>query len=360
MVGNQLLTFNFGAQVQTVATDTGGNASATFNIQEVPNTYPLIVDFAETTTCLGSSGVSSPGATVVKEPTRIAFGNTPYIALLTDNTGLPMRERFVYFTFNGTSSGGAAVNATRAAETDANGMAQLRGMTVPAGTYTVTVSFPGSIPTTSGTINMNNIYYLSSQAQTQVTADRTAPSCALTSVNYNGSGVATSIAVTVQDAGSGLSSVNPSALTNGTFSAPSYVAGQTSPLVVTVNKTDLSRGTSVTLHVVDVAGNVTNCDPEVIQVGRTSTLPRRARATVASTESTATIYNGTPGVQALQIKINNKSTVVENLMPGEVRVVDLSDLMKGRKDEDRVTVTADGPRGGTAVIIFSDASTGTP
>jgi hypothetical protein len=353
VVGNPpALTFNFGSQVQTVPTDASGNASATFNIQEVPNKYPLIVSFAETTTCLGSTAVSAD-LSVQKEPTNLVFSTTtPYAALLTDANGTPMRSRFVYFTF---SNAAGTVNATRAAETDANGIAQLRGMTVPAGTYTVTVSFPGTIPTSGGVLKLSNPFYLPSQAQgVNVPADVTAPTCTLSNIIYNASGVATSLTLTVQDSGSGLSSVTASGLPSGAFSAPSFTTGQTTPLVATVN---LTQNTSFSVHVVDVAGNATDCDTELVQVGRTTTLPRRERTTLGDTE-TATIFNGNPGVQMLQIKVNNQPVSVKGLQPGEIRTVDLSSLVTGNNDS--VIVSAQGSPGGNAVVIFSDNSIGSP
>jgi hypothetical protein len=359
----QSLIFNLGSQVQTATTDAGGSASVTFNVQELPSAYPLTVAFSETTACLGSFQ-SLNHQNVNKQPTTLAFGATPYLARLSDANGTPMRERFVYFNFSGTSTSGTAVNASRAAQTDANGVAELRGMTVPNGTYTVKISFPGTIPTASGgTIHLSDPYYLPSSAQTQVAADLKAPTCLLNGLVYNSAGVATALKVTVQDTGSGIASVNPVSLKNGTFnltSPTSYSAGITQPILITVNKTDLTQGTQVTLQVVDVAGNVTTCDPEIIQVGRTDELSRRERTTIAASEDTATVYNGTPGLQSLQIKVNSKSVVVSDLQPGEVRTVDLSDLMGKRKDEDRVVVTGQGQKGGSATVMFSDESLDTP
>jgi hypothetical protein len=309
---------------------------------------------------LGSTAVSSAQATVLKEPTNLVFvGGNPYLAQLTDANGTPMRERFVYFTF---SNAGATVTATRAAETDANGIAQLRGMTVPAGSYTASVSFPGTIPTSAGTVTLNNLFYLPSQAHLAVSADVTAPTCTLTNVNYSASGVATSVSITVRDAGSGMSSLTPTVLTNATFSAAAFSVGQTSPLVVNVKATDVTQSTSVVLHAVDVAGNAADCDAELIQVGKTTTLPHREHASVPETDSSATIYNGTPGVQKLQIKVDQAPTSVQNLQPGEIRTVDLPNLAADRavNNDVLVTVTAQGKSGGNAFLIFSDVSTGAP
>ena len=138
------------------------------------------------------------------------------------------------------------------------------------------------------------------------------------------------------------------------MTAPTYTAGLTTPFVVRIVKTDVSQSTQFTLQVLDVAGNSTTCDPELVQVGRTKDLPRRVRMSVNSNETQATIYNGTPGVTELDIKVNNKTVEIDDLKPGEVRTVDLSDLMGGRRDQDRVVITAKGKQGGSAVVLFSD------
>jgi hypothetical protein len=351
---NQPLTFNIGSQVKTVNTDTGGNASATINLLEVPSTYSLMVRFAETPTCLGSSAPAQ-SVTIAKQATSLMFStSTPYIATLTvaDSNNTPMRDRWVYFTFNGTSTAGATVTATRSAQTDANGVAELHGMTVPDGSYFVTASFAGSIPTVSGgVVNLSDPYYQgkSITTQTKVAVDRTPPTCTF---NPGGSS-STSVVFTVQDTGSGLASVNAVGLGGGTFtiSDPNFVAGVTTPLTVTITSANLSQ---VTLEVVDVAGNETDCFPMLVQVGRTTDLARRVVTTVEAISSQATIFNGTPGLQILHIKVGNNTLNVNNLLPGVSQTVDLSSLITGTNPGDPVVLTAEGKPGGSAEVVFTE------
>jgi hypothetical protein len=356
-IDNQPMTFNIGSQVQTVNTN-GGTASATFNVQEVPSNYTLIVTFGENATCLGSSAFQKP-VTVAKQATRLRFGATPYLAILTDSTGTPMRERFVYFTFSGTSSGGAKVNATRSAETNVNGLAELHGMSVPAGTYTVKITFPGSIPKAGGgTINLNDPFYGPSSATMQnVPADRTAPTCLLTGIKYNGSGVAVSGTITVQDKGSGIASVNPAELTNAVFSVPSYSAGVTTPLLVTITRPNLTQDMHVALDIVDGAGNVNHCAGDLVQVGINSPEPTQAAVTFPSWEGQVTVFNGNPGVEAVNLAVDERSLDITGLNAGEVRSLDESAFLVGDNDEDdqiiTVQVTAKGDRNGMAVVVFS-------
>jgi hypothetical protein len=261
----------------------------------------------------------------MKQATHLQFGATPYLAILTDSTGTPMRERFVYFTFSGTSAGGAQVNATRSAETNVNGLAELRGMSVPAGNYTVKATFPGSIPKAGGgTIDLNDPFYLPSSATTQVTADRTAPTCVLMGINYNSSGVAASGAITVQDTGSGIASVNPAELTNAVFSVPGYSAGVTTPLQVTIARTNLTQSWHVALDVVDGAGNVNHCAFDFVQVGINSPEPTEAVVTFPAWERSGTVFNGKPGVEALKLTVDEEHSLdISDLKPGEVRSFEL-------------------------------------
>jgi hypothetical protein len=346
------LKFNLGSQVQT-ATLTNGSATASFVVLEKPAAYPLIVRFAETPACLGSSALTQ--ATVVKQPTSLNFGQTPYIATLTDANNTPMRERWVYFNFKGTSNAGAAVNASRSAQTDANGVAQLHGMTVPDGSYTVTASFPGSIPTASGVINLSDPYYQSPTVlpTRQFTADRTPPTCTFVSMP-----TATSIIFLVQDGtptlpGSGLASIS---VVGGTFaSPPSFVLGAQSAGNVTINSTNLSQAT---LEIRDVAGNETDCNPNPVTVSRTTNVARRVQTTVDQIASQATIVNSqpnpnnNPGIGVLHIRVNNNTQNINGLLPNTTTIVDLSSLITGANAGDPVVLTAEGKPGGSAIVIF--------
>ena len=94
--------------------------------------------------------------------------------------------------------------------------------------------------------------------------DTTPPVCALTGrVFYPSSTVIYQIQVTVQDSGSGISSITETH-SNAIASPPgttNYSPATTSAVVVTATKVDPSSGSSLKLVVTDAAGNQTTCDP---------------------------------------------------------------------------------------------------
>jgi hypothetical protein len=220
----------------------------------------------------------------------------------------------------------------------------------------VTVSFPGTIPsaTPPSPVQLVDERYNSFSVSTPLVVDRKAPSCALTASGIDPVTQKAYIIVTVQDTGSGLASVNPTELHNAVLSIPPYAAGLTKPLQVKAIKQDQTIGAQVALEVDDVAGNVTNCDPIMVTVGRDKGIPRTYTTPIARTETFVTIVNGRPGVEDLNIKVNQKVFRIRDLADGQTRTIDIASAI--RKGNNTVTITAMGAdRGETALVIISDA-----
>ena len=79
--------------------------------------------------------------------------------------------------FNVTGAGGSQ---TLSAQTGRDGVAQLRGLNLPAGTYTVTAYFLGVIPFDTGKVaNPSDERYSASVVSKTVVADVVRPSCAM-------------------------------------------------------------------------------------------------------------------------------------------------------------------------------------
>jgi hypothetical protein len=375
-VSSQLITFTLGSQRKTAPT-IGGATSATatvcMNVQAIPDTYALVADFAETATLLGSA--ASVSVPVQKKATQLNFAKradgitpNPFIAILKDADGNLLREQTVFFTVSGGPPPGLSTPITLSAQTGPDGQAQLRGMVLAAGTYDVTVSFPGQIPVEPGvpqsscgggancSIVLNDERYSPSTATLRagLTADLTPPSCILTAVI---AGPPTQLQITVQDTESGIASVNANELVNAFVTIPRYAAGVQTPLLITATKVDESLGSRVALQVFDVAGNVTNCDPYLVTLGvgpgvsRTETLTR-----VPQAESKITVYNQTPGVSGLSVKVNDKDFHLSGLKDGQTRFLDVARAMRpGAKNT--IVLTAQGKRGGRVVVMIADTAT---
>jgi len=86
------------------------------------------------------------------------------------------------------------------------------------------------------------------------------PSCLLTASGFNGQGNKY-IQITMQDASSGIQSIQVTSAVNATVSVPAFIPGTTAPIVAVATKTDQSQGASVALTVTGTK-TVTHCDPD--------------------------------------------------------------------------------------------------
>lgn len=197
--------------------------------------------------------------------------------------------------------------------------------------------------------------------------DTTPPSCALTAVGTNAKGQKY-IQVTVQDSDGGMQSVTVSELSNavadvGTYqtgisSAPTMVntGGTTSPIVVTATKQNQSLGASIGLHLVDVAGNVTNCDPVL-----TSLSAQKGKAgwqvypNVPSAEHVVRVTNGDPGLNRLVVVVNSQAFSLNHLQAGEVRTLDIAKAMQPGK-ANTIVLRGYGKTGASAEVLIWDGS----
>ena len=180
-----------------------------------------------------------------------------------------------------------------------------------------------------------------------VSADTTPPSCTLTAVI---AGPPKQVKITVEDAGSGLLEIVVTKNVNATVDVPVFTQRTTAPVIVTGTKTDQSKAAQVGLAVVDVAGNQTDCDPDLLSikpgdVQRIRDVPR--------SEHWLTLSNGSPGLRTLRVTVNRKTFELGHLRSGEVRVLDISSAMVAGS-HNTVTIRGYGRRGSSADVVLSD------
>jgi hypothetical protein len=344
---NGQIIFTVGSQ-QVAAQTTNGTATATLTIMGFPGAYQVKAAFVETPTLLGAT--ASHDYAIVKKATSLAFGITPFLVKLTDADGHLMRDQTVFFNVTG-----SAVPQTLSAQTGRDGVAQLRGLNVPAGTYTVTAFFLGAIPfDTGGLANLSDERYSASSVSTTLVADKAGPTCSITAVGIDPGTLRRFISITFQDKGSGLASVSATRLTNAVLSIPPYVAGTQAPLIVTAYRVNQALGTVVSLEGVDAAGNVTNCDPALLEVGGRGEARTATASDILPTERYVTVYNGRPGINRLDIVVNKRTFEIDGLKPGQVRTIDIA---KGlHKGKNVVTVKVEGNPDGSALVLISDTA----
>ena len=181
----------------------------------------------------------------------------------------------------------------------------------------------------------------------EFSAETIPPSCGLTAVLP---GPPKQVKITVQDLDSGLQSITVTKNVNATVDVPAFTPGTKAPVVVTGTKTDQTKGAQVGLRATDVAGNVTNCDPELLtikpgDVQRIRDVPR--------SEHRLTLSNGSPGLRILRVTVNRKTFELGHLRSGEVRVLDISSAMVAGS-HNTVTLQGYGRRGSSAEVVLSE------
>jgi hypothetical protein len=124
----------------------------------------------------------------------------------------------------------------------------LTGTATGAGLSTFTVKAQGD--TTSLGVTRT-----STQSMTIDVPDETPPSCSVQAQD----GPPKQATFTVEDSGSGLSSVDVTTADNATTSVPTFTSGSTDALTVTATKVDETKHMDVELSVTDVAGNPASC-----------------------------------------------------------------------------------------------------
>lgn len=202
----------------------------------------------------------------------------------------------------------------------------------------------------------DGVYGLAVFGEIQVSKDTTPPSCALTGVI---AGPPKQIQITVQDSDGGLAAppngVVVTSAINATVSIPTYTGGDTNPVVVTATKVDQSLGASAALQVTDVAGNVTNCDPVMLSINRTTGQPTSTTVNnVDQSEGKVTINNdASAGLTNLSVRVNGKNFEVAGLKNGQVATLDISSALH-TGTANTVTLTGKGKPGTSATVLISN------
>jgi Bacterial Ig-like domain (group 1) len=196
----------------------------------------------------GLAAVVGEGITLAPPSQTHNTGDTATVnAHVQDDNGNPISGRAVTFKVTAGPNAGKTGTAT----TNASGNASFSYTSTATGTDTVEASF---VDDSGNTKTSNDV----TVTWTASSTDTTPPTCKILSIIRTPT--MQQEKVTVQDTGSGLASIFGISVTNGTVSVPAFTSGTTSPVVVTANKTDLSKTTKWSFHAKDVAGNSTFCN----------------------------------------------------------------------------------------------------
>ena len=163
-LAGKLVTFAVGSQTAIDMTDANGRAQASLSLIVQPGAYVLRTTFGGTNSDQPASDESA--LTVTKQPTTLVLAPSNAVAApgfaggITATLragGKPVPERTIAFIITGPGGPAAAT-----AITDFLGQALLPAVQLPAGTYSVTAYFAGTIPFPSGSQTFADPAYLPS------------------------------------------------------------------------------------------------------------------------------------------------------------------------------------------------------
>ncbi|MCA9946623.1 MAG: hypothetical protein KC449_24245, partial [Anaerolineales bacterium] len=159
----KLLAFRIGSQTRTAFTDVNGVATVDLPLLGIPGAAELAVTFAGD--AVYQASFDTAPFTITKQATSltltpgsatIEMGDpAPFVATLLDAAGRPFGQKTVFFIITGPNGSYA-----EAVITDFAGRASLDSVPLPAGTYTVSVYFSGTIPLPGGSLSLPDDRYL--------------------------------------------------------------------------------------------------------------------------------------------------------------------------------------------------------
>ena len=178
------------------------------------------------------------------------------------------------------------------------------------------------------------------------------PSCRLTSIV---NGPPKQLIVTMQDAASGLQTIQLTAEVNTTVSIPSFTVGATTPVSVTATKVDQSQTSEVAFLVTNTAGKSTSCDPVDFTAQIENRMETHVFRSLSSSEHYVRIVNGKPGLRRIAFRVNGTLLPESHLADGETAVLDIGSAMQAGPNNIAI-LHASGKAGASAYILIGDSS----
>ncbi len=248
----------------------------------------------------------------------------------------PGGSALVYSTY----LGGSSVEEGEGIAVDSAGNAYVAG-------YTQSTNFP--------TANPLQAVYGGGETDafvTKIGAGVSAPSCQLTSIV---NGPPKQLIVTMQDAASGLQTIQLTAEVNTTVSIPSFTVGATTPVTVTATKVDQSQTSEVAFLVTNTAGKSTGCDPVDFTAQIENRMETHVFRSLSSSEHYVRIVNGKPGLRRIAFRVNGTLLPESHLADGETAVLDIGSAMQEGPNNIAI-LHASGKAGASAYILIGDSS----
>jgi hypothetical protein len=164
---------------------------------------------------------------------------------------------------------------------------------------------------------------------------------------------ASQLEIEIQETQVGLGSILLYEAVNATVEIPRFEEGTTGPVYVTATRMDPMQPATVQLTVsprkADQCSQTITPTLTQLQVSNEGSQATRTFERIPWQEHFVTIQNGEPGLRRVQVLVNGEPAAERWLLRGTVAVLDVFDRMTD--GENAVTVVADGPAGGSALVF---------
>jgi Bacterial Ig domain len=183
-------------------------------------------------------------------------------------------------------------------------------------------------------------------------SDTTNPECTVEETTKG------SLYVLTHDPESGLADIKVVLVSNADVTIEPFAPGSTAPIMVKAEKIDLTQKARLELEVIDVAGNITRCDPIIVNlaIAPENTWGRSSVhiTDIPAIEGQIRIDNGVPGASLVRIKVNDAATNTFNLSDGTKTQHDATSDMKAGGNS--AVVVMHGAPGSSVMVMFHDGS----
>ncbi len=177
------------------------------------------------------------------------------------------------------------------------------------------------------------------------------PGCPAPSFGTNQSGQPI-MWIDVQDADTGLASINILYTRNITVDIVGFSFGTMLPVRVTGTAIDPALSMGLTFEAFDLSGNRVECDPVLATVDRETGRPATETFSgLPAAESNVTIRNGSPGISTADVVVNGVLYRLAGLRPGEEVALDVAAAMLPASDNP-TSFTFHGRPGSRAVVFI--------
>jgi hypothetical protein len=283
----------------------------------------------------------TPGDNRVTAPVTFNHGvnSGPRLADLLLVTGNAFSTRPDEVTISNNPTLFGTLNGSSGANWDNDG----NSVNIPAGVGTTTVQ----VVSPAAQADPDSLFWMVAALRVQQ-LDTQPPQCPIT---LNDPGPPARIEVTIRDTGSGLAEILVTRSENADTVVPPFTVGTTDPVVTSSTKIDQTKRARIEIQVSDLAGNVRICDPYLFTLLKESRGPvYEIVDDVPQAEGFVTLTNGSPGMRAVLLQVNDQRWTIA-LRDGQEKTVDVRSAMRPGAGN-VIIIAAEGPRWGAKLDVL--------